>query len=321
MQMLGNYELTGQMSNQNSGYSVWCYGRRDGRDYFIKEFLSPKFPHNDTVSSPERIRKKADRCRRFEEKKTALYRVLNDCSDGNAVRVRDFFRIGTKYYIAMPRVQACGLEVGAVAAMDEAEKRRLCAIIAHSVAALHRGGLIHADLKPANILFARTAGGSYTAKLIDFDSSFLESNPPAAGEEIVGDQVYFSPEACLSVCGIEAPLSCKMDVFALGVLFHQYFCGTLPVFDQNLGGYPGEAVANGCRLALSPALPEDVAKLIGRMLESDPAARPTAMEVFRTFRGHTEPEWTQERKEPVVTEPPIAKSTLSGNPFFRPGDL
>ena len=58
MEMLGRYELTGQLSGQNSGYSVWGFGKKDGQDYFIKQFLSPKHPEGDTVSSPERLEKK-----------------------------------------------------------------------------------------------------------------------------------------------------------------------------------------------------------------------------------------------------------------------
>ena len=44
MERLGNYELTGKLTDAYSGYSVCSIAKRDGREYFIKEFLSPKFP-------------------------------------------------------------------------------------------------------------------------------------------------------------------------------------------------------------------------------------------------------------------------------------
>ncbi len=319
MERLGNYELTGKLTDLDSGYSVCSYGKRNDQEYFIKEFLSPKFPYKDTVSSPQRIQKKIARCKAFEQKKTRFYQVLADCSDGNAVRIREFFRIGAKYYVAMPRIQALPWDISNIYSMDEASKRRICCIIAHSVASVHRGGLIHADLKPTNILFTRTASG-ITAKLIDFDSGFLETDPITLDDEIVGDQIYFSPEACLHAWGEEVPLTCKMDVFALGVLFHQYFSASLPDFDKSVAAYSGEAAAKGCKLTVSSDLPGDVADMIRRMLEADPAKRPTAMQVWEFFRGTPEVAPATIRPKVVVNDP-ISQTTTSGNPFFRPGDL
>ena len=101
MEMLGQYELTGHLSSQNSGYSVWGFGRKDGKDYFIKQFLSPKHPEGDLVSSPDRLIKKYRQCEAFERQKVSVYHALNENSDGNAVRVNEFFRIGSKYYISI----------------------------------------------------------------------------------------------------------------------------------------------------------------------------------------------------------------------------
>lgn len=319
MERLGNYELTGKLTDANSGYSVCSFAKRDGREYFIKEFLSPKFPYKDTVSSPQRVQKKIARCKEFEQRKAKFYQVLDDCSDGNAVRIRDFFRIGARYYVAMPKIYAMPWDIANINNMDEASKRRICCIIAHALASVHRGGLIHADLKPSNILFTKAASG-VTAKIIDFDSGFLETDPITLDDEIVGDQIYFSPEACLHAWGEDVPLTCKMDVFALGVLFHQYFCGSLPAFDKEQASYSGEAAAKGCKLSVSPHLPADVSEMIQRMLEADPANRPTSHEIWEFFRGKPEPipESTASRE---MKADQINSTTTSGNPFFRPGDL
>lgn len=280
---LGSYLLTTELTSQNSGFSVWGYGQKDGREYFIKQFLSPKYPDNDTISSPERLQKRLALCEDFAYSKRRLYQTLNRCSDGNALRVHEFFRVGSNYYISTQRITAPAWEIERIAALRDVDKRRLCAIIAHSVASFHEGGLVHADLKHSNILFSHGANGVMTAKIIDFDSSFLETNPPQPGEEIVGDQVYFSPEACLHIWGEDVPLTCKMDVFALGVLFHQYFTGKLPDFDQEAFCYPGEAAANGAPVGASRELPEELFKLISAMLESDPDRRPAAAEVFEAL--------------------------------------
>lgn len=326
MEMLGNYQLIGELSSQNSGYSVWGFGIRDGQEYFIKQFLSPKYPENDTVSSPERLQRKMDKCHQFEREKQAVYDQLNTNSDGNAVRVTEFFRIGTKYYISMPKIRALPWTVANIKALPEQEKRRLCAIIAHSVASFHQGRIVHADLKHDNVLFTRTASGTVTAKIIDFDASFLETAPPKAGDDIVGDLVYFSPEACRSIWGETVELTCKMDIFSLGVLFHQYFSGGLPAFDHRECSYPGEAVAKGLPLTFLNGIPEDVAELLKKMLQPDGKDRPTAQEVFQALFVPTN------RNIPVPTPaaPPavqayvpseIQASTVSGRPFYAPGDL
>lgn len=330
MEKLGTYELAGSLTNQNAGYSVWGFGKKNGKDYFIKQFVEQKYPANDTVSSPERLQKKIKACERFEQRKVALYQMLNDNSDGNAVRVEEFFRIESKYYISMRKIESLHWDFSDVAKLPRGEIRRLCAIIAHSIAGLHKGHLIHADLKPDNVLFMKTASGYTTAKIIDFDSGFLETDPPGPGETIVGDFHYFSPEACRSIWGEEIELTCKMDIFALGVLFHQYFTGELPGFNTEESTYSGEAVAKGEVLTVSSKLPEDLQELLRHMLSNDPEERPTALEVFNALRGivASSPEHKDVSTggatpvvDVVVPSPIIEESTTSGNPFFRPGDL
>lgn len=329
MEKLGSYELTGHVTSQNGGYSVWGFGKKNGRDFFIKQFLSPKYPENDTVSSAASIEKRKKKCEKFEKKKAAIYRMINDNSDGNAVRVEEFFRVESKYYISMRKIDSLEWSVDTIAALTEKEKRFLCSVIAHGIAGLHKGHVVHADLKHDNILFMKSSCGYVTAKIIDFDSGFLETDPPADGEEIIGDQIYFSPEACKTFMGESPELTCKMDIFALGVLFHEYFTGELPGYDKNLGNYVGESVARGGTATVSKDIPADVRSLLEKMLDADPHKRPTALEVYAAFSGKTleEVEKSEAKpaetpvEKPVTPEPKIANSTVSGNSFFRPGDL
>lgn len=327
MEKLGTYELTGHLTSQNSGYSVWGFGKKNGREFFIKQFLSPKYPDNDAISSAASVEKRKKKCEKFEQKKAQLYEIINRNSDGNAVRIEEFFRVESKYYISMRKIDALDWGIDSIYALTEGEKRYLCAIIAHGIAGLHKGHVVHADLKHDNVLFMKTASGYVTAKIIDFDSGFLEEDPPVDGEEIIGDQVYFSPEACQSFMGLSPELTCKMDIFALGVLFHQYFAGTTPGYDESLGNYTGEAVAQGGVAIVSKDIPEDVRCLLENMLEGDPHKRPTAMEVYAALMSETAVELnkggdTITRKLPAITNSSaISPSTTSGNPFYHPGDL
>ena len=322
MEMLGTYELTGHLTSENCGFSLWGFGRKEGKDYFIKQFLSPKYPVNDTMSSPERIAKLKRKCTTFEQRKRALYEQLNAYSDGNAVRIEEFFRIDTKYYISMRKIESIHWQVEDIVALPEAERRFLCAIIAHAVSGLANAGIVHADLKHDNVLFMRANSGHITAKIIDFDSGFLESDPPGEGEEIIGDLVYFSPEACMTFMGRPTELSCKMDVFALGVLFHQYYTGQLPGFDGTKGGCAGEAVANGDTVVVSEDMPQDIHDLLVSMMDADPHKRPTALEVYAQLEHKSMEEVESVAvPAPVPEAPQIAESTTVGTGFFAAGDL
>ncbi len=341
MEILGTYELTTPMTTHNSGYSIWGYGRKNGNEYFIKQFLSPKFPDNDKVSSPERIAKKTRQCRQFEARKVALYQALNAHSDGITVTVDEFFRVESKYFIATRKVKALPWEVSDIAGLSLNNKKYLCSIIAHGITSLHKARVVHADLKHENILFTGTPSGYVTAKIIDFDSGFLETDPPGEDEELIGDQVYFSPEACLTFMGERPKLTCKMDIFALGILFHQYMCGKLPEYNEELGCCAGEAVANGDHVKVSEEIPDMIRQLLIRMLDSNPDRRPTAMEVYCALTSRKVPQSeidaakpdynapmpgsTREEKKvstPVYAPAPTpAPSTTSGNPFSKAGDL
>lgn len=283
MNKLGRYELTSELTNKNGGYCMWCFGTADGEEYFIKEFLSPKYPLNDTASKPEKIARKLADCQAFEQEKRRLYQLINTHSDGNLARITELFRVDTKYYMSMRKIKAEPLKVADVAKLDERTKYRICSVISHAIAQLHKGGIVHADIKHDNILFCRSASGALTAKVIDYDNGFFEDHPPRCGEEIVGDQAYFSPEAILSSIEIEAPLTCKMDIFALGVLFHQYFSGEYPIFDEEKYCSAGVAAIEGAQIKISPKVPEEIAPLIAGMLRSNPEDRPTALEVYREF--------------------------------------
>ena len=284
-QMLGRYELTSVLSNKNAGSCRWCFAIRGGQEHFIKEFLEPKHPETDTTSSPEKKEKKLKKCCEFEARKTKIYRTINECSDGNLTRITDFFRVGAKYYMVMPKIKALKMEVSEIAALPEHNKRRICVIIAHAIARLHSAHCVHADFKHTNIMFIRSKANMLTAKIIDYDAGFFENDPPKDPEAIAGDENYFSPEAYRAWREEGMYLTCKMDIFAMGVLFHQYLTGKFPGFDAEEFASVGEAVSFGEAAQVSWDIPVDIHNLICRMLESDPHKRPSAQEVFDMLSG------------------------------------
>lgn len=279
MELLGRYAMTTEFSNKDAGSCRWCFATCDGQEYFIKEFLEPKYPENDTESSAEKRAKKIQKCRIFEDKKTKICRTVNEHSDENTVYIAEFFRVGSKYYVAMPRVKAINIDIVELSKYPAGIKREICASIAHSVGKLHEGRFVHSDIKHSNILFEFSPTKKLVPKLIDYDAGFLETAPPTHPEEIAGDQVYFSPEAWKAMMGENAKLTCKMDVFALGILFHQYFTGKVPKYDDGKFSCAGEAVAQGGTLEVSKDMPVDLRLIISRMLLQNPMERPSLHEV------------------------------------------
>lgn len=302
MEQFFGYTL-GKMTNRNAGTCLWCFGTKNGKEYFIKQFLNPKYPYQDKVLSPERIAKKIKQCKDSVDRKVRVYDAVNRYSDGNDVRIYEFFRFEQKYYLSMEKIEELEWSIQDVYQLPEKERRRLCALIAHAVAGLHRGGLAHSDLKHENILFTKSDNGTLTIKVIDFDSAFFEADE-IKSEDISGDWVYFSPEVWGRFDGIDCHLTCRIDIFALGVLFHQYFSGDVPGFDRETGcTAAGQAVQQGLPLTISDRIPADLRELLIKMLDVDPEKRPTAMDVFRAFQPEELRDLKDEEGDAPVPEP------------------
>jgi len=318
MQNINGYILKDDLVNDNAGTAKWGFAKKNGRDFFIKEFLSPVYPLDGTVLSKELILKKRQICDQFQSEKLAFYNVLNKCSTGNVVVIADFFRWESRYYIVTEKVDAAKMEPDQISRLNFKQKVTIAKVIAHCMKSLHQHGIIHGDLKPTNILFKETKSGMYTAKIIDFDSSFLESNPPT-DEDLQGDMVYFAPESFLFIAEEEGELTRKIDIFALGIIFHQYFCGELPKFDSSKYDYIFEAVLDGDGVELNKFIPDSVRLIISKMLNVKPAFRPSIEEVFDMFNAID----TSDRPIGEVTDDRINSggTVVSRGPWQIAGDL
>lgn len=84
------YLVAGTLKSDNAGFSKWGIAQKDGQDYFLKEFLSPVYPQNASMYSPEQAEKRRKYCEKHEAQKTLLYKTINEASDGNDVRIVDF---------------------------------------------------------------------------------------------------------------------------------------------------------------------------------------------------------------------------------------
>ena len=275
---IADYKLTEPWRNTNSGNARWSFAKKDGKEFFIKEFISPSCPTSKALS-PETIAAKKAICYEFYKMKRDLYDRIEKSANGNIVTIGEFFLFGTKYYITTDKISITKAEIETIAKASDDKKLLLLKIISNSLKRLHENGVVHADLKPSNILIKESDTGNFVAKIIDFDSSYIVGQQPDF-EEIQGDLPYLAPETCRYMFGEKIELTQKVDVFAAGLLFHLYFTGELPTFSADYES-AHEALLGGGKLDLSPALPSDLADLIGSMLALDPDDRPDMATVFR----------------------------------------
>lgn len=99
--------------------------------------------------------------------------------------------------------------------------------IAKALDAAHAQGIVHRDLKAENVFLARTGGETYP-KLLDFGiAKLISSDEQGASRTRSGIQVgtpyAMAPEQCRGVA-----IDGRADVYALGVLTHRMFTGSLP---------------------------------------------------------------------------------------------
>jgi eukaryotic-like serine/threonine-protein kinase len=157
---------------------------------------------------------------------------------------------------------------------------------ARALAAAHAAGILHRDIKPENII-VRNDG---LLKMLDFGLARLAGpmrlEPDCAGASgtisgtLSGTLLYMSPEI---LRGENA--SSASDVFSLGTLLYEIWTGKHPFAGETpLDVY--EAIE--CRLVEAPSalrdgIPEEIESLILRMLDRDPALRPSAIEACEVF--------------------------------------
>ena len=311
--VLNGYRLLRDFTVVGAGLSQWTFAERGGREYFLKEFLSPTYPDENAPGSEKIKAKKRARCARFEEHHRSIQAALAPLSayGGNLIVTLDFFRSGAKYYKVTEAVDAVDLGPRGIAALPVRQQLVLMKSLAASLKILHGLEIVHSDLKPSNVLVKRTEHG-YTSKLIDFDNAYLAGRPPAA-EEIVGTINYYSPELLgyVQERGVSpAELGTASDVFALGLVFAEFLTGAPPAFDVERYHEAAVAVQDGVvlrvdRARVQPAL----ADLVDRMMLADPAARPSIADAHATLLAIRAP------GEPAtVTVPPPAAPAAPSAP-------
>jgi eukaryotic-like serine/threonine-protein kinase len=181
------------------------------------------------------------------------------------------------------------------------------AALAGALAYVHARGVVHRDVKPANVLL----GPGNRVRLADFGiARLVEEVSLTATGSTIGTTAYMAPEQ-LHDHEVRAPA----DVYSLGVVLLEALRGA-----PSFSGTAGEILAQ--RLSNPLRAPEDLPwawqLLLTSMLEEDPARRPTATEVGQLIvaPAYAEP-WTP----PAVLRDRPARPVALAGMADRPEDL
>jgi eukaryotic-like serine/threonine-protein kinase len=227
-----------------------------GREVAIKEVrLPPTIPDSERSSMRARVLREARAAARLNHPGVVtLYDVINE--QGHAFIVMELINAPT---LAQVVAQQGPLEPRRAA--------RIGAQVAAALAAAHQAGIVHRDVKPANVM---VLGDS--ARLTDFGIARVKGDPKLTSTGlIVGSPAYMAPEqASGAAAGPEA------DLWGLGATLY-YAVEGRPPFERDGQIAILTAVVND-----APRAPEragELAPVIVALLSKDPAQRPSAAEL------------------------------------------
>ncbi|MBO5143867.1 MAG: protein kinase [Clostridia bacterium] len=291
---INGYELTTEWKVVG-GMSEVAFAKKGGKEWFIKKFISPKYPIAGSPGSERIKEQKRKNCIEFENRQ----KKLNDCIKskcglgGNLIYAVDFFRHETCYYKINEKIDVSSISIKEISRLNTKDILIILRSIVHSLRILHRENIVHGDLKPDNILIKMTGTGTYTAKLIDFDDSYFSECPPKDREQVVGTPEYYSPELFDYISdedddmSLAKNLTIKSDIFALGVIFTEYLTGEKPIIPSKYSG-TYSAVKHGAVISFksSSHMTIELKNLLLAMLDLNYKNRPSVDEIFDVLRGY-----------------------------------
>ena len=152
---------------------------------------------------------------------------------------------------------------------------RACAWVAHAAEALdaaHRRGVIHGDVKPANILI--TIDGK--VKLMDFGMARVAKRD-AGDSPLLGTPAYWCPEQIMG-----RPQDARSDICSLGVVLYEMVTGTKPFAADSLQGVCNRVLSSTVTPPshLQPSIPVSFDEIIAGCLAKNPDTRTASGETL-----------------------------------------
>jgi serine/threonine protein kinase len=291
---LGRYELVGRLGEGGMG-TVFLARGPEGRPVAIK-MVRPEFAHETEFRG--RFRSEVNRAKQVPPFSTA--EVLDADPDHEPPYL-------VVEYVDGPSLAA---EIKAKGPLSEAAVHGVAVGIATALTAIHGAGVIHRDLKPGNVLFAR--GG---IKVIDFGiaRAFEATSQHTRTDQMVGTVAYMAPERFDPADG--RPVTAAADIFAWGAVVAFAATGRTPFAAES-------APATAMRiLTQEPDLsrvPFSLRGAVERALAKEPGDRPTARELLDLLLAGATPPLPPALAGPTVPTPALPGPPLPAAPLTAP---
>jgi eukaryotic-like serine/threonine-protein kinase len=216
------------------------------------------------------------------ERFTREARAVARLSDPQIVAVFDSGRDGELRYIVMECVPGVSLAqlLRERGALDAAQSVAIAAQISTALAAAHAAGIVHRDVKPANVMVQPSG----SVKVLDFGIAHAAADQALTRPTMVlGSAPYLAPEVALGGGADE-----RSDIYSLGCVLYEMLTGRPPF----VGELPAAVVNQHATVApqpvrtLAPAVPVALEELLRQMLAKEPSDRPQhARELAPRLRG------------------------------------
>jgi eukaryotic-like serine/threonine-protein kinase len=153
-------------------------------------------------------------------------RAAGRCMHPNIVALYDFAMHEGNPYLAMEFVDgvALGTELRRVGRFAPAQAVAIVVQVLDALGAAHALGVVHRDVKPANILLQPSG----QVKVTDFGISRLNTSDLTQDGTIIGTPAYMSPEQCRG-----DDVDARSDLFSVGSVFYELLSGTRAFSGRN----------------------------------------------------------------------------------------
>ncbi|NWF70487.1 MAG: protein kinase [Chloroflexi bacterium] len=231
-------------------------------------------------------------------------RSVANLSHPNIVTVHDFGSEGQAYYIIMEFVEGQNLKevIKTYGALSIDRVLNLGIQICAGIGFAHRAGLVHADIKPQNVLVTKED----VVKITDFGiaQAFSDTHPGQRQDVVWGSPHYFAPEQARG----EKP-NPAADVYAIGIVIFEMLTGRLPYMGQTQQELALAHIRERIPLAteFNPNVPENLARIVEKVMSKDPNQRyRMADQLGHILQSYKERGRQETAPNPAIVLPPSA---------------
>lgn len=157
---------------------------------------------------------------------------------------------------------------------------RIMAQACSGLSRAHQEGIVHRDIKAANLFVARREAGELVVKILDFGIAKVRADPMAASAHhgitrtgsMLGSPLYMPPEQVTGTKDVDP----RADIFSLGVTMYEALCGVTPNHECETIGTLILAICSGKGQPIqqrAPWVPRGVAAIVEKALALEPSAR------------------------------------------------